>query len=146
MILSWEDAVEHASTGRAGYNVVLHEFAHQLDMENGAMDGIPLLTSRAERDAWTTAFGGAYERFERTGGRRSVVDEYGLGDPAEFFAVVTESFFERPLALKREQPALYDVLARYYRVDPAAWDASAAASRDAIVRARRRGRRPRRTS
>ncbi|HET6349303.1 MAG TPA: M90 family metallopeptidase, partial [Candidatus Krumholzibacteria bacterium] len=112
VILSWEDAVEHASTGRAGYNVVLHEFAHQLDSENGAMDGFPRLRSRAERDAWHRAFTAAYERFESGGGRGSVVDEYGAGDPSEFFAVVTESFFERPLALRREQPALYEVLSR----------------------------------
>jgi Mlc titration factor MtfA (ptsG expression regulator) len=148
VILSWEDAVEHASTGRAGYNVTLHEFAHVLDQENGAMDGMPRLRNREERDAWRAAFTDAYERFEHVGKRGSVVDDYGSGDPAEFFAVVTESFFERPLALKREQPALYDVLARYYHVDPATWDASPAASREAIVHARRkaRGRRPKRTS
>ena len=144
VILSWEDAVEHASTGRAGYNVTLHEFAHVLDMENGAMDGMPRLRTRAERDAWRSAFSDAYDRFERGGRRRSVVDEYGSGDPAEFFAVVTESFFERPLALQREQPALYGVLARYYCVDPATWEASPAATREAIVHARRRARRPRR--
>jgi Mlc titration factor MtfA (ptsG expression regulator) len=144
VILSWEDAVEHASTGRAGYNVTLHEFAHVLDMENGAMDGMPRLASKGERDAWRAAFTGAYERFER-GGRRSVVDDYGAGDPSEFFAVVTESFFERPLALRREQPELYAVLARYYCVDPAGWESSPAAAREAIVRARRRRRpRPRR--
>lgn len=150
VILSWEDAVEHASTGRAGYNVVLHEFAHQLDMENRSMDGMPRLKTREERDTWRSAFTEAYERFESGGPRRSVVDDYGAGDPAEFFAVVTESFFERPLALRREQPALYDVLARYYRVDPASWDATAPAvqPRQAIARARRRGRgpRPRRTT
>jgi Mlc titration factor MtfA (ptsG expression regulator) len=123
VILSWEDAVEYASTGRAGYNVVLHEFAHQLDMENGAMDGLPRLSDRAEREAWRRAFSESYERFERATAsrRRTLVDPYGAGDPAEFFAVVTESFFERPLALCREHPALYDVLARYYRVDPQAW-------------------------
>jgi Mlc titration factor MtfA (ptsG expression regulator) len=142
VILSWKDAVEHASTGRAGYNVTLHEFAHVLDMENGAMDGMPRLASRTERDAWRAAFTDAYERFERAGGRRSVVDDYGMGDPSEFFAVVTESFFERPLALRREQPALYDVLARYYCVDPAEWETTAAAAREGIVHARRRRRRP----
>jgi Mlc titration factor MtfA (ptsG expression regulator) len=144
VILSWEDAVEHASTGRAGYNVVLHEFAHQLDMENGAMDGIPKLKTRGERDHWQAVFADAYRRFQASA-QRSVVDEYGAEDPAEFFAVVTESFFERPLALRREQPALYDVLARYYCVDPVAWEATSAGSapRDAIARARRRGRRPR---
>jgi len=142
VILSWKDAVEHASTGRGGYNVALHEFAHVLDMENGAMDGFPKLRSREEREEWRTVFTEAYDRFERAG-RRSVVDEYGAGDPSEFFAVVTESFFERPIALKREQSALYDVLSRYYCVDPASWSASAVApGRDAIIRAGRRGRRP----
>ena len=141
VILSWKDAVEHASTGRAGYNVTLHEFAHVLDMENGAMDGMPRLRTSAERDAWRAAFTAAFETFDR----RGVVDEYGADDPAEFFAVATESFFERPLALRREQPAIYSVLARYYCVDPAGWEASPAASREAIVHARRRGRRPRRT-
>jgi Mlc titration factor MtfA (ptsG expression regulator) len=121
---------------------VLHEFAHQLDMENGAMDGIPKLRSREEREAWSAAVGEAYERLAR-GDRRSVVDEYGAEDPSEFFAVVTESFFERPVALKREQPKLYEVLSRYYCVDPAAWNAPAASpARGAIVGAGRRGRRP----
>jgi Mlc titration factor MtfA (ptsG expression regulator) len=143
IILSWEDAVKHASTGRGGYNVVLHEFAHQLDMENGAMDGIPRLPGGAEREAWRDAFTAAFEAL-RGGGRRSVVDEYGAEDPSEFFAVVTESFFERSIALQREQPALYNVLARYYCVDPATWSAPAAVSRDALPRAGRRARRPQR--
>lgn len=141
VVLSWKDAVEHASTGRGGYNVVLHEFAHQLDMENGAMDGFPQLRSRAEREAWRTTFTEAYDRLR--GGQGGMVDEYGAEDPSEFFAVVTESFFERSLALKREQPALYAVLSNYYCVDPASWDAKEPAPRGALVRAGRRGRRPR---
>lgn len=150
VILSWEDAVEHASTGRAGYNVALHEFAHQLDMENGDMDGMPGLESAAEREAWRRAFTAAYEHFERAAysNRRTLVDPYGAGDPAEFFAVVTESFFERPLALRREYADLYEVLARYYRVDPASWQSPlpAAGAREAVAPAReaRRRRRPRR--
>jgi len=146
VILSWEDVVEHASTGRAGYNVTLHEFAHQLDMENGEMDGFPRLANRAERDAWRQAFSEAYDRFERAAAsnRRTPVDPYGAGDPSEFFAVVTESFFERPLALRREYPGLYAVLARYYRVDPAEWTAGTA-STGALSEPRRtpRRRRPR---
>jgi len=147
VVLSWEDAVEHASTGRAGYNVALHEFAHQLDMENGAMDGMPRLPDRAEREAWTHTFKQAYDRFERAtaSNRRTLVDAYGAGDPSEFFAVVTESFFERPLALRREYADLYDVLARYFHVDPASWELAASVSspRDALARPRRRGTRPR---
>ena len=141
VILSWKDATEHASTGRGGYNVVLHEFAHQLDMENGAMDGIPRLRSREERAAWNAAFGAAYERLAR-GGRRSVVDDYGAEDPSEFFAVVTESFFERPLALNREQPDLYEVLSRYYCVDPASWQAPASPSRGRMVHPTQHRKRP----
>ena len=90
-------------------------------------------------------FGEAYDHFEREVKRNSVVDEYASGDPSEFFAVVTESFFERSIALKREQPELYNVLARYYCVDPAAWSAPATVSREALPRAGRRARRPRRT-
>jgi hypothetical protein len=137
---------EYASTGRAGYNVVLHEFAHQLDAENGAMDGMPRLESRERREEWARVFDDAYRAFERAAAsnRRTLVDPYGAGDPAEFFAVVTESFFERPLALRREHPALYDTLARYYRVDPASWgasgaDASATPRRPPGRRRRRRG-------
>ena len=124
IVLSWEDAVEWASTGRGGYNVVLHEFAHQLDMENGAMDGMPRLGSREQRDEWTRVFNDAYRMFEGAArqNRRTLIDRYGLGDPAEFFAVVTESFFERPLALQRENAGLYRALSQYYRVDPASWD------------------------
>jgi Mlc titration factor MtfA (ptsG expression regulator) len=148
VILSWEDAVEYASTGRAGYNVVLHEFAHQLDMENGAMDGIPRLEGRAQRDEWARVFNQAYQSFERAAAsnRRTLIDSYGAGDPAEFFAVVTESFFERPLALRREYAALYDTLARYYRVDPASWEPSGAVAGEwaSPRRARAHGRRRRR--
>ncbi len=123
VILSWDDIAGYTSTGRSGYNVVLHEFAHQLDMENREMDGVPRLPDRARRESWRRVFAEAYERFERAAraNRRTLVDPYGAGDPAEFFAVVTESFFERPLALRREYPALYDELAAYYRVDPASW-------------------------
>lgn len=148
VILSWEDVVDYASTGRAGYNVVLHEFAHQLDMENGEMDGTPRLGDRERREAWVRVFTEAYDRFERaaTSRRKTLIDEYGAGDPAEFFAVVTESFFERPLALRREYADLYAELAGYYRVDPAAWQTGASkppAGATAIGRPHARKRRPR---
>jgi Mlc titration factor MtfA (ptsG expression regulator) len=113
-------------------------------MENGAMDGIPRLDTHAQRVQWIRVFGEAYELFERGGKRNSVVDEYASGDPSEFFAVVTESFFERSMALKREQPKLYEVLAAYYCVDPATWSAPATVSREALPRAGRRARRPHR--
>ncbi len=148
VILSWEDALEYASTGRAGYNVVLHEFAHQLDMENGAMDGMPKLESRERREEWMRVFNDAYRAFEGAArqNRRTLIDSYGLGDPAEFFAVVTESFFERPLALRRENAALYQALSQYYHVDPASWEPPSQAMHpaSAALGARRRARRRRR--
>ncbi|HXV13368.1 MAG TPA: M90 family metallopeptidase [Candidatus Krumholzibacteria bacterium] len=146
VILSWEDVVEYASTGRAGYNVVLHEFAHQLDMENGAMDGMPKLQGPAQRTEWARVFSQAYESFEQaaSSNRGTLIDSYGAGDPAEFFAVVTESFFERPLALKREYAALYDTLAHYYRVDPASWEPPGSVAAEWAAPRRARGRRRRR--
>ncbi len=146
VIHTWEDAVEYASTGRAGYNVVLHEFAHQLDYENGAMDGMPKLDGRAAREEWARVFEDAYRVFERAAAsnRRTLVDKYGVGDPSEFFAVVTESFFERPLALRREHAALYDTLARYYRVDPASWASGTSAAGDFAEASGPRRRSPRR--
>jgi MtfA peptidase len=126
VILSWEDVKQYASTGRSGYNVVLHEFAHQLDSENGALDGAPRFRGREQRRAWARAMNEAFERVERAAASRraTLIDPYGAEDPSEFFAVVTESFFERPLALRREYPALYAELSRYFRVDPAEWTPS----------------------
>jgi Mlc titration factor MtfA (ptsG expression regulator) len=146
VILSWEDIASYTSTGRAGYNVALHEFAHQLDMESGEMDGVPRMRDRARREAWHRVFHEAYERFERLArsGHRTVVDTYGAGDPSEFFAVVTESFFERPLALRREYPDLYAELSHYYCVDPVAWMPSAREDGAMPVARRPRPRRRRR--
>lgn len=145
VILSWEDVVDYASTGRGGYNVVLHEFAHQLDMENGAIDGMPGLPDREARETWARVFGDAFERLDRaaSANRRTLIDSYGAEDPAEFFAVVTESFFERPLALRREQPDLYELLRRYYHVDPAAWPSPAAVATPPAYPRRGRPRRQR---
>jgi Mlc titration factor MtfA (ptsG expression regulator) len=143
VILSWEDIADYTSTGRSGYNVVLHEFAHQLDMENGSLDGMPRLGSRALRDEWARVFGEAYRRVERAtlNNRRTLVDSYGIGDPAEFFAVVTESFFERPVALRREYPDLYARLSAYYCVDPAAWVPIESDSASSLGQRRARARR-----
>jgi len=100
---------------------------------------MPRLENRVRRDQWTRVFNQAYRAFEDAarGKRRSMIDWYGLEDPAEFFAVVTESFFERPLALRRENEELYQVLANYYRVDPASWTLDAASSATAALGERR---------
>lgn len=105
------------------YNVVLHEFAHQLDLENGEIDGIPGLPSREVRERWIRVMQAAFEQLQRQyeRGEDAVIDDYALEGPAEFFAVTTESFFETPFALNEEYPDLYDILRAYYRQNPVEW-------------------------
>ena len=123
VMLSWADAqVNERPDGAAAYNVVIHEFAHVLDMRDGAADGVPLLASNREREAWLGVLMPAYDRFcERVVcGYDTAMDAYGAEGPDEFFAVASETFFVTPRELKAEQPALYRLLASYYRQDPAA--------------------------
>ena len=118
--LSWDDVVPGARDAADGSNVVLHEFAHQLDQEDGESDGAPLLASTALR-TWGRVLGAEYERLreEVAADPRSVLDACGASDRPEFFAVATESFFERPLQLEREHPELYQQLKQFYGQDPA---------------------------
>ncbi len=118
VLLSWfadEDAP-------AGVNVVIHEFAHKLDMENGGVDGLPRLRPGMSRHEWAKAFGKAYEEFciEAERGVDTVIDPYGAEHPGEFFAVVSEVFFEDPVVLRTRFPAVYDQLVHFYGMDPAA--------------------------
>lgn len=105
------------------YNVVLHEFAHQLDLENGELDGTPRLNSPEQYLSWARVFDAAMKQLaeEIESGVEPVLDDYGLGNEAEFFAIVTESFFETPFALLEEYPDVYRELERYYCQDPAGW-------------------------
>lgn len=123
VILSWDDVVAGAADPTDGRNVVIHEFAHQLDQENGRANGAPFLGARERYAGWSQALGAAYAdlRTRVATGQPGVLDPYGAQDPAEFFAVASEAFFERAPALAAEQPALYAELAAYYRVDPRAW-------------------------
>jgi Mlc titration factor MtfA (ptsG expression regulator) len=102
---------------------VLHEFAHQLDDESGGTDGAPELGSLARHQSWARAFGREYEQLQAAvlTGNVSLLDEYGAESPAEFFAVATECFFERPRALRRRHPELYSQLSGYYCQDPAVY-------------------------
>ena len=120
VVLSWDDVRDGSLDLRDGRNLVLHEFAHQLDMEDGAADGTPLLDRRQHR-SWAEVLGDEYERLRRDCvlGRSTVLDKYGATDPAEFFAVATECFFETPERLKRRHPELYGQLKLFYRQDPA---------------------------
>jgi MtfA peptidase len=116
LIISWHDA-QMAGTG---YNVVIHEFAHKLDMLNGEADGIPALHSNLAVDTWEQVFFAAYEHFcQRVdAGEATLVDPYASEHPAEFFAVLSESFFEQPQIVAREYPELYALMTDYYRQDP----------------------------
>ena len=120
LVLSWEDVLADAAGSRDGSNVVLHEFAHELDNEDGAMNGAPLLERGDLYAEWSRVLGAAYEQLKRDAesGREGILDEYGATDPAEFFAVATECFFERPIDLRQEQPDLYEKLKQFYRQDP----------------------------
>jgi hypothetical protein len=123
VMLSWADMhpADAADAASGAYNVVIHEFAHVLDMRDGAPDGVPLLSSAKERAAWLAVLMPEYDRFcERVVcGHDTVLDAYAAESPDEFFAVASEGFFVTPGELKEEQPALYRLLASYYRQDPA---------------------------
>jgi Mlc titration factor MtfA (ptsG expression regulator) len=123
VVLSWEDALVGASGEEGGYNSVIHEFVHQLDLENGAADGVPQLDGGEQYAEWERVFTEAYERFERRldAGRHTVLDEYGAEGPDEFFAVAAEHFFQTPVELRDEAPELYEQLRMYFRQDPAGW-------------------------
>lgn len=119
VILSWADT---QSPGWSGYNVVIHEFAHKLDMLNGDANGFPPLHADMSREAWSRAFSAAYDEFcaRVDRGADVPIDAYAAEDPAEFFAVLSEAFFETPAAVQASYPELYQQLALFYRQDPAA--------------------------
>jgi Mlc titration factor MtfA (ptsG expression regulator) len=119
VILSWAD-VENAGDAD-GMNVVIHEFAHKLDMLNGDANGFPPLHKGMSREAWSKAFTTAYEDLCRRvdAGEDTAIDPYAAESPAEFFAVISESFFEIPDLLTAVYPEVYAQLALFYRQDPA---------------------------
>lgn len=128
VVLSWEDVCAGASWEADGYNVVLHEFTHQLDLENDAMDGVPKLDEREYED-WVTAFNDAYQGFVAAldAGRPVALDEYAAGGPTEFFAVAVEAFFETPEVVREHYPDVYEALANYFQQNPGAWPEAAQA-------------------
>ena len=122
VMLSWRDVHEAGESAAWGYNVVVHEFAHVLDMGDGLADGIPPLPSAAERSRWQEVLMREYEAFcaRVDDGEDTVLDPYGADSPEEFFAVASEAFFVAGRDMRTEHPALYALLAGYYRQDPAA--------------------------
>jgi Mlc titration factor MtfA (ptsG expression regulator) len=118
VVLSWDDA-QHAGV-IDGHNLVIHEFAHKLDMQNGTANGYPPLHAGMDHDAWVAAFTNGFADFQRrcSHGGTTGIDAYGASSPGEFFAVLSEVFFERPENIRRHSPAIYDQLRQYYRQDP----------------------------
>lgn len=123
VILSWDDVQQGVYDFNDGRNVVLHEFAHQLDAESGSMNGAPLLRSKGAYGSWATILSREFNslRDHAYFGADTVLDTYGATNPAEFFAVATESFFEEPDNLSEEHPELFTELLAYYQVDPREW-------------------------
>ena len=122
--LSWADVHDAADGAESGYNVVIHEFAHVLDMRDGEPDGRPPLPTQAAREAWQAVFPAAYDDFVQRvdAGEETFLDPYGAEAPEEFFAVPCEAFFVAPRELLREHPGLYTLLRDFFRQDPAtAW-------------------------
>jgi hypothetical protein len=123
VILSWDDAMEGAAVVDDGRNVVIHEFAHQLDQETGHANGAPVLPNRRRYERWSRVFNEAFAELQRQQreGEPSLINAYGATSPAEFFAVASEVFFEQAPRMASEAPALYGELARFYRVNPLSW-------------------------
>lgn len=123
VVLSWQDVVDGAAIEDDGRNVVIHEFAHQLDQEKGYANGAPLLASHASYQRWSQVFLAEFARLRNDvwAGVPTLLSAYGATDPAEFFAVASEVFFEQPARMEFEHPALYRELRQFYGVDPARW-------------------------
>lgn len=123
VILSWDHVRRAGHDEGGGHNVVLHEFAHQLDSESGNTNGAPYLGSSERYRSWSEVLSRDYAnlRHEAMWGVQGVLDHYGASNPAEFFAVATESFFEQPYLLAASHPALYREFLKYYRIDPRQW-------------------------
>jgi hypothetical protein len=119
VILAWDAVLTGGRDTHDGKNVVLHEFAHQLDYLDGVADGTPPLRNRAQYRRWQEVMTAEFARLaaESEHGRPRVLDAYGATNPAEFFAVATECFFEKPMQLRRHHPQLYDILKEYYCQD-----------------------------
>ena len=124
VILSWKDVVDSLRQPDDGYNVVLHEFAHQLDLENGSVDGSPKLADADAYARWQQIFTKAFEKHRDAAekGRITALDPYAAEGPGEFFAVVVETFFEIPNELQRIYPDIYSELSAYFQQDPRVWN------------------------
>jgi Mlc titration factor MtfA (ptsG expression regulator) len=120
VIIIWDAALQGGRHPESGHNVIYHEFAHKLDMLDGAADGTPPLRNRTEYRDWVRICSQEYLRLKHDAehGRKSFLNAYGATNEAEFFAVATEQFFDQPRLMIKHAPDLYRVLKEYYRQDP----------------------------
>jgi Mlc titration factor MtfA (ptsG expression regulator) len=123
VVLAWDEVQSGGQNHRDGRNVVLHEFAHQLDFLDGLGDGTPPLRDAEQYREWQRVMTAEFDRLRADvgRGRATLLDAYGATNPAEFFAVATECFFEKPRQLQERHPEVYGVLRGYYLQDPAGW-------------------------
>ena len=123
IIISWQDTVDGVADDTDGANVIIHEFAHLLDHQSGSSNGAPILNKSSDYDTWSVVWNDAFSRFLTSleDGKTPLFNPYGASNPAEFFAVVSEVFFENGQLLKNHEPALYEQLKHYYEVDTKEW-------------------------
>lgn len=123
IVLSWQDSLAGAEQPNDGQNLVIHEFAHQLDQENGVANGAPILGKNQDYKTWSEVFNKQFSLLQQqvSLGQASLFDKYGATNPAEFFAVASEVFFEQAKLLSIQYPMFYQQMSAYYRVDPTNW-------------------------
>lgn len=121
VLLSWADAVAGGANSHDGHNVVIHEFAHKLDLRDGVVNGVPVLRQRRDYARWAEVMRREYDALVESSnrGRATLLDVYGATNPGEFFAVAVECFFEKPEQLRLRHRAMYEVLRDYFGQDPA---------------------------
>lgn len=123
VILAWNHVLGGGRNDKDGHNVVFHEFAHQLDQADGYADGLPILQTKEQYKPWISIVGDEFASFVEKvhRGRRDTIDDYGATNAAEFFAVVTETFFEKPNQLYKTHKELFEEFKEYYKMDPREW-------------------------
>ena len=124
VVLSWKHSKQGGSNFSDGHNVVIHEFSHQLDQADGVADGTPILEENSAYRGWGSVLGAEYKKLQtrsKKEKRRAVLREYGATNEAEFFAVSSEAFFEKPKQMRKKHPELFEELKEYYKVDPSEW-------------------------
>ncbi len=123
VVLSWRDVENGAADATDGRNVVIHEFAHQLDQETGQANGAPMLGSRRDYTHWSQVLGHEFTALQQRvqAGQAGLLGDYAATNPGEFFAVASEAFFEQAPRMAAEHPALFDQMRRFYCVDPLSW-------------------------